>query len=763
MPHEKQWLPPEKIDTPASFVREIGGHPLVAQTLYRRGIKTAQAARAFMDWQQYTPTPPDELPDMDKAVERLQTAISTGERICVWGDFDVDGQTATALLMSALRDMGANVVSYIPKRLTEGHGVHIPSLKRQIDGGARLILTCDTGIDAHEAVDYANSCGVDTIITDHHKLPDVLPNAAAAVNSRRTPKNHPLRDLPGVGVAYKLVQALAPGRDWAHLLDLVALGVVADVAMQRNDTRYLLQRGLGVLQNTERLGLQAMMELAEVNPVDLNEDDIGFRLAPRLNAIGRLDDANTTTELLTTRNLERARVLANQLEGLNAERQRLSEAVWQGVQAELQREPGLLRHAALVVGHPQWHTGVVGIVANRCVEAYGRPALLLQAAPDGVAKGSARSIPGVDITDAIAENADMLRGYGGHTMAAGLALDTARVDEFRRALSASVRKQTATLDLTPTLPIDGYVALADLNMALVEDVGRLAPFGAGNPPLTLATRNLTITGQRQLGRDAKHLRLTVEDDTGIQQQVIWWNADEPPTGRFDLAYTVRENTFRGEREVLIEWLDYQQQMGDVITVGDPRRNITFIDHRHTPDPRAAYQRIAADEGDNLIVWGEAVNDDAIPAVRRDKLTPTPALLIWTTPPDAGTWAHTLDTVQPERVYLVSTDPNMDTPEPFLKRLAALANYAISKKNGTATLTELAAATAQRPDAVRAGLDWLAAKGHIAVTVDGETLTLAPGGTPTTADEAQARLKRLLDESAAYRKHWRRKDTDALRG
>ncbi|MEO0565615.1 MAG: DHH family phosphoesterase, partial [Chloroflexota bacterium] len=389
----KQWIYPETITVPDELSSAVSGHPVVAETLHRRGIQTATQAQQFMYWHHYRPTSSNELPDIDRAVERLKRAIRQRELICVWGDFDVDGQTSTALLLSALKAMGASVTSYIPQRLKEGHGMQVDAVKRVLDGGVGLILTCDTGVTEHEAIHYANNRDVDVVVTDHHKLPEILPDAFAVVNPRRTPPGHPLRDLPGVGVAYKLIEAVAPSDyDPTPLLDLVALGIVADVAVQQGDTRYLLQRGLATLANTDRLGLKVMMDYAEVNPADVNEDDIAFRLAPRLNAIGRLGDANPTTELLTTRSLERARQLANQLEGLNAERQRLSEEVWQGVQAALEREPYLLKHAALVVGHPAWHTGVVWIVANKCVERYDRPALLLATPPDGLARGSARSV-----------------------------------------------------------------------------------------------------------------------------------------------------------------------------------------------------------------------------------------------------------------------------------------------------------------------------------------------------------------------------------
>ncbi|MEO0564195.1 MAG: DHH family phosphoesterase, partial [Chloroflexota bacterium] len=287
----KRWQHPTPVTVPPDLETEIGGHPLILETLVRRGFTTPDAAREFMFWSHHTPASPFDLPDMDRAVQRLKRAIANKEQILVWGDFDVDGQTSTALLVSALRDLGAVVTSYIPSRLKEGHGITVASLKRQLDGGAQLLLTCDTGVDEHEAITYANSHGVDVVVTDHHKLPNALPDAYAIVNPRRTPPDHPLRHLPGVGVAYKLIEALTPPEDEpTHLLDLVALGIVADVAPQIGDTRYLLQRGLAALSGTKRVGLKVMMELAEVNPVDVNEDDIGFRLAPRLNAIGRLDD-----------------------------------------------------------------------------------------------------------------------------------------------------------------------------------------------------------------------------------------------------------------------------------------------------------------------------------------------------------------------------------------------------------------------------------------------------------------------------------------
>jgi len=288
----KRWLDPVLVDVPDELHQAVGGHPLVAETLTRRGTRSREAAQGFLDPVRYAPASPSALPDMESAVARVRSAIRQREPICVWGDFDVDGQTSTALLVSALRDLGANVGYHIPNRQSEGHGIDLAALARVIDAGAKLIVTCDTGISAHEAVDYANLRGVDVVITDHHNLPPTLPNAYAVVNPKRLPDDHPLRELPGVGVAYKLIEALNGDTQLVampDLLDLVALGIVADVAQQVGDTRYLLQRGLERLRKTERLGLRAMIELAEIDPARITEEHIGFSLAPRLNALGRLE------------------------------------------------------------------------------------------------------------------------------------------------------------------------------------------------------------------------------------------------------------------------------------------------------------------------------------------------------------------------------------------------------------------------------------------------------------------------------------------
>ncbi len=788
----KEWIEPQDIEVPQELQTAIGGHPLVAKILAQRGFTELEAARAFLNPNCYRPAPPSDLPNMAEAADRLEKAIRQKEPICVWGDFDVDGQTATTILVSTLRDLGAVVDYHIPVRKTESHGLTIPVLKRILAEGVRVVLTCDTGVTEHEAIAYAQAQGVDVVITDHHNLPAALPKAHAIVNPKMLAATHPLRELPGVGCAYKLAEELyrragRPGGA-AQYLDLVALGIVADVAVQIGDTRYLLQRGLDALRHTERLGLRVMMETAELDPARLSEEHIGFVLGPRLNALGRLADANVAVEFLTTHDLGRARILASELEGLNARRKLLCNQVFQAAQAQIERDPALLEHSALVLSHPAWPAGVIGIVASRLAERYHRPTILIAAPPDELGRGSARSIEGCNVTAAIAAQREMLIKFGGHPMAAGLTIDPERIPEFRRALSRTVSEMLPIGEgLRPSLQIDGYLSLGELTLDLVEQLERLAPFGSGNPPLTLVSRGLSLTSHSTVGRTGEHLQLTVEDDAvgangGTTQRVIWWQgAGWPlPQGRFDLAYVVRASDYRGQRDVQVEWVDARQieeprPEGFLETI---RVSIEIADHRREPRPRRVLENLRGrgeetGRGRPLVaiplvaipaVWSEAEARAEVGGQHRYELKPSKVLIIWTTPPGPAELRTVLEKVSPTTVHLFGIDPGLDQPKTFLKRLAGLTRYALSSNQGRANISTLAAATAQRETTVRQGIAWLAARGHLAVlNEEGDEIQLAEGNREVSDDLPQiaAQLKALLEETAAYRAHFSRAEKDTL--
>ncbi len=407
------WLEPQPIQVPQRLCAAVGGHLLVAEMLARRGILDPGQARVFLDPDLYAPAPANELPDLEVAAERLRRAIHQGERVIIWGDFDADGMTSAAVLFQTLRRLEANVAFHIPSR-HQGHGLHRLDLDRLIEAGAGLILTCDTGVTAHEEVAFANSRGAEVIVTDHHVLGDRLPPALAVVNTHRLSPSHPKATLPGVGVAHELARALDPAGALAAL-DLVAVGTVADVATLTGDTRYYVQQGIAALRGTARLGLRAMYEAAGLRPEGITEEHISFVLAPRLNSFGRLADATRGVELLITDDAVRARTLAMEVEGLNSRRRWLTKQVTDAALSQIERDPSLSEgHQALVLSQPTWPPGVIGVVAGRLAERFGMPAVLIATPPGETARGSGRSLPGVDLIAALTECASLLEGYGGH-------------------------------------------------------------------------------------------------------------------------------------------------------------------------------------------------------------------------------------------------------------------------------------------------------------------------------------------------------------
>ena len=619
-----------------------------------------------------------------------------------------------------------------------------------LDNGARLIVTCDTGITAHAAVDYIHERGAQVVITDHHDLGTTLPNAEAIVNPKLLPEGHLLANLAGVGVAYKLAEALLDGGRSEDLLDLVALGLIADVALLKGETRSLAQKGIQRLRETGRLGLRVIAELSNTLLETLTEETIGFTFAPRLNALGRLGDANPAVELLLTSDPARARVLATQIEGLNAQRRLLTSQVYEAAEAQLRENPSLLDEPALVLSHPNWPGGVVGIVANKLVERYHKPALLLTESDDGILRGSARSVEGLHITEAISANADLLLGFGGHPMAAGLSLRLEHLTAFRRGLGQAVEAQLGqTVREEPTLQVDAWLGLDQLTLELADSLEALAPFGAGNPKLTLASRQVTLKAVSEIGKTKEHLRLNVEDAHGNAQSILWWGgagADLPETGTpLDIAYSLRASSFRGQKQVTLqfeEWRVIEEKTAEIRPA-----KIEVVDYRlqvgRLKDLKAG-----------TLVWAEGADKDK--GKPRFELVPADEFAIWTTPPSPAELRRALEIVRPKIVTMFAVPPAEEKPEAFLNRLTGLCKYALSNYGGRTQLVKLAAALSARESAVEIGLQWLAAGGHLSVDVEEDEVILSaqkPEANPYLQKELYVALKGLLNETFAYRKYF----------
>jgi single-stranded-DNA-specific exonuclease len=768
------WIDPQPVAVSDAMRETVGGHPLVAEMLVRRGFTTPADARAFLDPNHYSPAPAGDLPDIDQAVDRIWRGLAAGERVAVFGDFDVDGLTATALLVEALhcfsstiRTQGTARIHYrIPQR-NQGHGIDLVALDELLDQGTSLLITCDTGVDAFAAIERAAARSCEVIVTDHHDLPDRLPIALAVVNPKRLNTGHPLRELPGVGVAYKVVEHLFQrsglNTELKATLDLVALGIVADVATQVDDVRYLLQRGLQTLRATQRVGLRALLDQAELEPEGLTEGHIGYQIAPRLNALGRMGDSRQGVDLLLTQDLARARILAAEMDGLNYQRRLVTSQVTEAALTQIERDPSLLDFQALVVAGHNWHPGVLGLVAGRLAEQFKRPAVVLSVTPEGKARGSARSVPGCDIHLALIGAADWLIRFGGHPRAAGLTLDPSNLAAFRRALSRSVESVWDPAAASPGLQIDSYVTLDQLSPELVGELERLAPFGPGNPAVQLATYDLQIVEDALIGRSGEHRRVVVADQQGAQQTVLWWQGagQALPEGRFDLAYALRARDYRGETQLQVEWIESRPRQSTTSISSGVVREV--VDWRGEVDPLIALAGLP-DAGS--VIWAEGEDPSVTREIRgtdRLGLTPSPILVIWTAPPgpDELTWAR--QAVNPERVYLFAFEPTTARLRVFMERLAGMVKHDLRARGGQVDTRRLSASLGHREETVRAGLDWLVARGQLRIVEAGEgTLTLQAGGEPSSdSEKAQSHLRRLLEETAAYRRHFRTAPTETL--
>jgi single-stranded-DNA-specific exonuclease len=537
----------------ADLAAALGVQRTTAEVLVRRGHRTETAARAFLELDGPLHDPML-LGDMAAACERIGRAIAAGERICVHGDYDADGICATALAVLALRELGANVDWHVPSRFDEGYGLAAETVERLAGDGVALLVTVDCGITAADQVARAAALGMDVIVTDHHRPADVLP-ACPLVCTR--PSEYPFPELCGTGVAFKLVQALyaQAGRDPAALdlhLDLVALATIADVVPLVDENRGLVRAGLRRLARTTRPGLRALMGSARVDRARIGASDVGFRLAPRINAAGRLCHPAEALELLLTDDEARARALATRLEALNRERQSVEDAILRDALDQLEaRGADWRERRAYVLSSPDWHEGVVGIVASRLVERCGR-AVVLIAERGEEAKGSGRSIPAYDLHAGLVACREHLQRYGGHRVAAGLTMATADVEAFADALAAHAEAALADADLQPRQRVDAVLAPAEASLELADELARLEPCGLGNPGVTLLAPAAAIHGVERMG-DGRHLRMAVELG-GFRCRAVWFGhgaaADALRAGsRHDVAYRLSRNEWNGAASV----------------------------------------------------------------------------------------------------------------------------------------------------------------------------------------------------------------------
>ncbi|MHB1356067.1 MAG: single-stranded-DNA-specific exonuclease RecJ [Anaerolineae bacterium] len=792
----RDWTNPPNVTVPAELREAVGGHPLVARLLAQRGLSDPRSALAFLEPEHYQPAPVEALPGLVEAVDLIRRTIKDGNKIRVWGDFDADGQTSTAVLYQALKMAEALVDYDLPSR-HEGHGLNQRAITEAIADGIILLITCDTGISDDALVAQAVAAGLLMIITDHHDLPEILPSAHSIINPKMLPALHPLHELSGVGVAYCVARGMLEGTSAAPsisaLMDLVAIGLVADVAYQIDDVRYLVQKGLCVLRATTRPGLRALITLAQLDPTHLTEDDIGFQLAPRLNAAGRLSDAALAVRLLLTTDADEGSQLAEQLEALNRDRQARTDATKSAAEQRLQQEPELARQPVLVVDGENWEAGVLGLVASSLVQRYQRPAIVISHTAGQNSVGSARSVPGVDIHQAIASQRTYLAGEGGHPMAAGFSLPRENLLPFRHGLIDWLQRQPTPPVEVETLTPDAAVPWQEVTLSLANELRRLSPFGSGNPKPILATANGILLRIEDVSRrtTTAHRRIICNDASGHQLRFIWFNAvDEQlpePGEQIDLAFHIDIGYWKRKADLRLELVSWRSAFKESVVASE--RLVTgreVIDWRQEVEVEPLLSRLQAEYGTGLVVWAEGVEPKPAGALSSVELVAIQAyaLAILTAPTSPALLLRVVEQLNPQVLILLPPLTVVElSPQAFVARVLGMVRASLSdvRRNGGLDLERMAARIGARAEAVIAALRGLEASGAFSLQEeDGQLRAVGCDQSQQTgtenqpedvsdgdADQQQAleqarqALLYQLRETRAYRAAYREVDVRAL--
>ena len=540
-------------------------HPVIAIVLSNRNLTSARQVSNFMTPSLSKIRPPYAIKDMEVAVKRIYRAIAENEKILIFGDYDADGITAAAVLLDFFRTIGARVSDYIPHRIAEGYSLQVHHIREQaLPNGIQLIITADCGSGSHDAIIKARNAGIDVIVTDHHSISENIPPAVAVINPKRHDCSAGMEMLAGVGVAFALIICLRkyfreqnfwehrPEPNLKNLCDLVALGTIGDMVPLVEENRIFSKTGLNLIHSALRPGISALREVAGIADQRLDAADVAFKLVPRLNAAGRMDHASIALKLLMADNIATARQLAQSLNGLNDRRQEQEKAVLNDILSDFQHHPERLKKRTLVCWDSKWHQGVLGIVASRITERYFRPAALV-ALKGNLGKGSARSIPGLDLFSALQSCQHCLEDFGGHSMAAGLTIRSDKLREFQDSFEKAVTQMTCPEDWIPKLIIDAEIEFADITENLIDEIEKLSPFGSGNPEPLFAAQNVKVVSSKTVGRNHRKMML-IQDNTPDPKAIsaIRFNATGPLLNQtsFDrIAFRLRWNRWNNNKSI----------------------------------------------------------------------------------------------------------------------------------------------------------------------------------------------------------------------
>ena len=537
---------------------------LLATILVNKNIIDKEKIRLFLEPNRNDFYDPYLINDMDIATDRIIKAINNQEKVIIYGDYDVDGITSIAVLKSFLKDVGLQASYYIPNRLEEGYGLNKDAINKIAEQGYTLMITVDCGITAIEEVEYANSLGIETIITDHHEPGEELPNALAVIDNKRKDSKYPFRELAGVGVAFKVSQALSKKLNlkeetYLKYLDIVCVGTISDIVPLVDENRVITKLGMLLVKQTKNLGLRSILNSSGYRQI--NSMAISFGVAPRINACGRLGDAEEALKLLLSTDIYEVNKLTNKLNEHNRQRQEIEKSISKEAIEKIEKEK-LNENRTIVVGGKNWHHGVIGIVSSKITEKYFKPSILLSLEENGIAKGSGRSIPGFDLHEALMKCEDLLDKFGGHSMAVGLTLKQENLSEFYKRFE-DFAKESKIEEIVPIINVDAKIELSDINKKVIEDLKQLEPFGEANKMPIFALKNVKIDSIRSLS-DGKHLKLTLREKNQVISAIgfnIGNLVNEYKIGdRIDIAGTLEINTYNGMENLQINIKDVKKSI-----------------------------------------------------------------------------------------------------------------------------------------------------------------------------------------------------------
>ncbi len=554
---QKRWIFLKNPQNAQALADELHIPRVIATILANRDINTADGVKQFLSKSKSGIHHPFLLKDAEKAAERIQEAIDRKENVVIYGDYDVDGITSSAILYKFLKGLGLNVSYYIPNRVDEGYGINILALQKIRKEGASLMITVDCGITAVGEVEFAKTLGLDIIITDHHTCKEEIPRALAVINPKQPDCNYPFKDLAGVGVAFKFILAIVlklglnASQYFDEFIDIVSIGTIADVVSLTGENRLFVSQGLKKLQATDNVGIRALFEIAGIADKPLTAGTISFTIAPRINAAGRVGSATMAVELLVTDVEERAKEIAALLDDENHQRQQTEQEILKDALEIIGAMEKPNEKKVFVLAKEDWHHGVIGIVASRITDKFYKPTILISLT-DKLGKGSGRSVKGFNIFDALTHCSDCLLKYGGHELAAGLGLSVDSIEEFDAKINAYANAVMTEETLVPYINIDAILQLSDLTLQSADMLSMLEPFGMGNPQPIFAVMNTTLHSVRKIG-NGKHCKISVSK-SGRQAEFVGFNMSEVAESFkigtiLDLAFTIDSNVYRGTKQL----------------------------------------------------------------------------------------------------------------------------------------------------------------------------------------------------------------------